>query len=97
MLDPDGKLAALPPPTRARALATKLDLIAASPQADLLGGFWNRGDGPRPRDGPRLRAAARPGQGGDLRARPCADAREVFGPDAYLTGLSYLLTQTTEA
>src|SRR5205823_1809992 len=41
VLDPDGLLAKLAPEPRARALATKLDLIAAAPQASLLRGFWN--------------------------------------------------------
>ena len=39
VLDPDNRLVALPPEAAARVLATKLDLIAASPQAELLGRF----------------------------------------------------------
>src|SRR4051794_40363201 len=41
VLDPERQLAALPEETRARILATKLDLIAASPQQELMRGFWN--------------------------------------------------------
>lgn len=94
VLDPDGKLAALPPAERAGALATKLDLIAASPQADLLSGFWN------PKTG-LARVMVRVSEQQPAPAKEAvfsaalADAREVFGPEAYLTGLSYLLTRTT--
>ena len=94
VLDPDGKLAALPGPQRARALATKLDLIAASPQSDLLNGFWNAKTGlarvmvrvPEQQPAPAKEAVF---------GAALAHAREVFGPEAYLTGLSYLLTRTT--
>ncbi len=94
VLDPDGKLAALAAPKRARALATKLELIAASPQSDLLGGFWNARTG-------QARVMVRIAEQQPASAKEAtfsaalADARAVFGPKAYLTGLSYLLTQTT--
>ena len=41
VLDPDGRLAALPQERQDRLLVDKLDLIAASPQSDLLHSFWN--------------------------------------------------------
>ncbi len=41
VLDPDGRLAALPEESQARILTNKLELIALSPQAQLLGSFWN--------------------------------------------------------
>src|SRR5439155_15230816 len=41
VLDPDGRLAGLPADRRGRLLADKLELIAASPQDELLRGFWN--------------------------------------------------------
>ena len=41
VLDPDGRLAGLPADRGGRILADKLDLIAASPQGELLRGFWN--------------------------------------------------------
>jgi len=96
VLDPDGKLAALPTATRARALADKLELIDASPQGSLLGGFWNRETGfarvlvrvSEQQPSPAKEATFR---------RALGLARAAFGPDAYLTGLSYLLTQTTRA
>src|SRR5262249_13905388 len=41
VLDPDGRLAGLPAGRGGRLLADKLGLIAASPQTELLRGFWN--------------------------------------------------------
>ena len=41
VLDPDGRLAALPADRQDRLLADKLELIAASPQEELLRSFWN--------------------------------------------------------
>ncbi len=41
VLDPDGRLAALPDERQDRILADKLELIAASPQSALLSSFWN--------------------------------------------------------
>jgi hypothetical protein len=96
VLDPDGVIAALSPEARARVLAAKLDLIAATPQAELLAGFWN------PKTG-RSRVLVRlleqqpaPAKVGIFR-QSLAAARERFGTDSYLTGLSFLLTRTTEA
>ena len=96
VLDPDGKLAALPEAARARALADKLELIDASPQGNLLGGFWNRETG-------FARALVRVSEQQPAPAKEATFgaalkiARSKFGPDAYLTGLSFLLTQTTRA
>ena len=82
VLDPDGRLAALARRgPAARILADKLDLIAASPQAELLNGFWNPETGQARHPGPALGAAAGPGQGGDLRRRPSTAARATFGAD----------------
>jgi uncharacterized protein len=94
VLDPDGKLAALDETRRARALQTKLDLIAASPQSELLSGFWSKKAG-RARTLVRLleqQPAAIKGQTFD---RAEALARREFGDRTFLTGLSHLLTQTT--
>ena len=41
VLDPDGRLAALPPDRRNQIISDKLELIAASPQNELLPSFWN--------------------------------------------------------
>jgi hypothetical protein len=94
VLDPDRRLAALSPKQEAHALKTKLELIAASPQSELLSGFWNRQKGfarvlvrvVEQQPAPTKEAAF---------AESVGLARAGFGKDAYLTGLSYLLTQTT--
>ena len=41
VLDPDGRLAALPGDRPDQLIADKLELIAASPQSELLRSFWN--------------------------------------------------------
>ena len=41
VLDPEGRVAALPEEAQARILRNKLELIALSPQAQLLRSFWN--------------------------------------------------------
>ncbi len=95
VLDPDGRIAALPAEAQKRILAEKLDLIAASPQAHLLDSFWNP-------EAKKSRLLIRL-----LEQQPAATkawifnkaeetARAVFGPSAHLTGLSYLMTRTTE-
>ena len=48
VLDPDGRLAGLPDDREDRLLADKLDLIAASPQSELLRSFWNPEAGQSP-------------------------------------------------
>lgn len=94
VLDPEGLLAALPRAQGEDALATKLNLIQSSPQAELLKGFWN------PQVGVARVVVRVPEQ------QEAADkertfyaaterARESFSGNVYLTGLSYLLTQTT--
>jgi predicted RND superfamily exporter protein len=94
VLDPDGKLAGLTAAQEAEALATKLELIAASPQADLLGSFWNTKAG-RARVLIRV-TEAQPASAKEATFQAAWDqARARFGPGTFLTGLSYLLTQTT--
>ena len=44
VLDPEGRIAALPEEAQARILRNKLELIALSPQAQLLRSFWNSRD-----------------------------------------------------
>jgi predicted RND superfamily exporter protein len=94
VLDPDRRLASLPPEQGARALKTKLDLIAASPQGDLLGGFWNPKAGSA-----RVLVRVVEQQPASTKEATFLEAlrlaRQRFGPQAYVTGLSYLLTQTT--
>jgi predicted RND superfamily exporter protein len=105
VLDPEGKLAALPPEQGDEALGVKLDLIAASPQGALLKGFWS----PRVPGDPLTGWArlvvrvpeAQPALEKEKTFREAlglARGMKAFGdPDRrpYVTGLSYLLTQTT--
>jgi uncharacterized protein len=95
VLDPDGRIAALAPEAQSRVIAGKLDLIAASPQAHLLDSFWNN-------ETKEARILIRL-----LEQQPAATkvwifrkaeetAKAAFGPSSYLTGLSYLMTRTTE-
>lgn len=96
VLDPDGRITALPPPQRAIALATKLELIAASPQADLLDRFWNK---ERAQTRVLLRILESQPSANKERAFSRAEsaAQAAFGPQSYLTGMSYLMTQTVRA
>jgi predicted RND superfamily exporter protein len=95
ILDPDHRMEVLPEASAARILAAKLDLIAASPQADLLRGFLNP-------DAKWARIMVRL-----VEQQPAPDksaifddanklAQSEFGGPSYLTGLSYLMTKTTE-
>jgi predicted RND superfamily exporter protein len=93
VLDPDASLAK----GKSRGfdpVTTKLDLIAASPQRDLLAGFWNPESGVA-RTLLRL-VEQQPAEikGAAFDAALTA-ARARFGPQVELTGLSHLLTQTT--
>jgi predicted RND superfamily exporter protein len=96
VLDPDGRLAELPADRGARLLADKLALIAASPQSDLLRGFWN----PDAKQS-RLLIRVKEQQPAPDKARIFRLATEAaaaeFGPSSYLTGLSFLMTRTTQA
>jgi len=96
VLDPDGRLAALPADRAARLLADKLDLIAASPQSELLRGFWNRSAGQA-----RMLIRIKEQQPAPDKARIFRLATEAgaseFGPSTFLTGLSFLMTRTTQA
>ncbi|MEA2633098.1 MAG: uncharacterized protein QOE66_3317 [Chloroflexota bacterium] len=96
VLDPDGRLAKLPPEVNARALKDKLDLIAASPQAELLKGFWNP-EAKQARFLIRLLEQQPAPAKEAIFERALEDARSSFGTTSYLTGLSFLMTKTTEA
>jgi predicted RND superfamily exporter protein len=96
VLDPDERLAKLPPEPYARAIRDKLELIAASPQADLLKGFWNAGEG-KARILVRLREQQPAPDKVAIFNHAVAEARATFGPESYLTGLSLLMTKTTES
>src|SRR5262249_13657810 len=70
--------------------------IAASPQNDLLRGFWNAEAGQS-----RLLIRLKEQQPAPDKTRIFRLATEAaaaeFGPGSYLTGLSFLMTRTTEA
>jgi len=96
LLDPDGRLAALPRDRRDRLLADKLELIASSPQNELLHSFWNAETGDT-----RFLIRLKEQQPAPDKTRifdlSTAAAAKTFGPTSYLTGLSFLMTRTTEA
>ena len=96
VLDPDGRLAAAPAGRQERLLADKLDLIAASPQSELLGSFWNSGTGQATAADSSQGTTAGTGQITDF-SRGDRGRDGAFGPTSYLTGLSLLMTRTTEA
>ena len=95
VLDPDRRIAALPEAAQARILANKVELISLSPQAQLLRTFWNPETGDT-----RLLVRLLEQQPAPTKAQIFRDAenaaRAVFGPSAFLTGLSYLMTRTTQ-
>jgi predicted RND superfamily exporter protein len=95
VLDPEGRVAALPEDAQDRILRNKLELIALSPQAQLLHSFWN------PRTGEaRILVRLLEQQPTATKARIFHEAEALssaeFGPATFLTGLSYLMTRTTE-
>jgi len=94
VLDPDRRLLDLEPAKGAEAIAMKLDLIRASPQADLLRGFLNTEEGIS-RVLVRIREQQPAGVKEATFVEVAAMARAIFGKESYLTGISYLLTQTT--
>ncbi|WP_435016943.1 efflux RND transporter permease subunit [Tundrisphaera sp. TA3] len=95
VLDPDRRLAALSDEAARWVLATKLELIAASPQAELLRGFYNP-------DSRQARILLRL-----VEQQPASDKAAIFVRaideiskrlgKTELTGLSFLMTRTTEA
>jgi len=96
VLDPDGRLAALPRDRQDRLLSDKLELIAASPQNELLPSFWNAETGAT-RFMIRLKEQQPAPDKTRIFSLATAAAAQTFGPTSYLTGLSFLMTRTTEA
>ncbi len=96
VLDPDGRLAALPIDRRNQIISDKLELIAASPQNELLPSFWNAETGDSRVMIRMLEQQPAPDKKKIFRIATLA-AAEQFGPTVYLTGLSLLMTRTTEA
>ena len=77
-------------------LADKLELIAASPQQELLQSFWNADAGQT-----RILIRLKEQMSAPDKSRIFREATDAavakFGPSSYLTGLSFLMTRTTEA
>jgi predicted RND superfamily exporter protein len=96
VLDPDGRLAALAPQRQDRVIADKLELIASSPQGDLIRSFWNTETG-ETRFLIRLKEQQPAPDKTRIFQLATAAAAQSFGPKTYLTGLSFLMTRTTEA
>ena len=96
VLDPDGRVAELEPDRADWALRAKLDLIALTPQAELLKGFWNPQTG-EARALVRLKEQQPAPDKEAIFAEALGAAKRTFGGGSYLTGLSYLMTKTTEA
>jgi uncharacterized protein len=96
VLDPDGRLAALPKERQDRMLADKLELIAASPQNDLLRSFWNTDTG-QTRVMIRMKEQMPAPDKSRIFREATAAGAQTFGPTTFLTGLSFLMTRTTEA
>lgn len=97
VLDPDGRLLQLPTDQANLAIRTKLDLIAATPQAGLLNSF-------RDAKGGWSRVLVRVSEQQEATAKKATFAEAVglarslpsFGNSSHVTGLSYLLNRTTE-
>jgi predicted RND superfamily exporter protein len=93
LLDSDGLLAQAASPGF-DPVGTKLDLIAASPQGDLLDSFWNREKG-LVRVLLRLSEQQSADQKDAAFRSALTAARRALPGETFLTGLSHLLTQTT--
>ncbi len=96
VLDPEGRLAALEPSARKRLLADKLSLVELSRERSLLSSLWNPASGET-----RLLVRLKEQQPASAKTRifqtALAAGQKAFGPETYLTGLSYLMTRTTQA
>jgi uncharacterized protein len=95
ILDPDLRIAKMPEASAARTLAAKLELIEASPQAELLRNFLTK-DSKQARIIVRLVEQQPAPDKSAIFAEATSLTREAFGETSYLTGLSYLMTRTTE-
>ncbi len=96
LLDPERRLSGLAPAARERLIRDKLALIQASPEGELLSSFWNAESG-ETRLLVRLKERQAASSKTHIFKTVLAGGRAAFGPDAYLTGLSYLMTRTTQA
>ncbi len=96
ILDPDGRLLKLPGSKAGEAIKTKLELISASPQARLLNQFLS-GDQKWSRVLIRISEQQESRDKKATFGEALALARSSgYGPDSYVTGLSFLLNRTAE-
>ncbi|GAC1466485.1 MAG: MMPL family transporter [Isosphaeraceae bacterium] len=96
VLDPDGRVGALERQAADWILAAKLELIALTPQAELLDSFRNPSTG-KSRLLVRVMEQQPAPDKEAIFAQALRSAKATFGGSSYLTGLSYLMTKTTEA
>jgi predicted RND superfamily exporter protein len=96
ILDPDGRLAALPTERQSRLLNDKTDLIEATPLSEILHTLWNRAAG-QTRIMIRVKEQQPAPDKSTIFQQATFAATEEFGPSSYLTGLSFLMTRTTQA
>ncbi|HEU5117409.1 MAG TPA: MMPL family transporter, partial [Isosphaeraceae bacterium] len=104
VLDPEGKLSALPEEKAEEAVKIKLELIQASPQGGLLRSFWSPRKPGDDRSGwTRLVIRISERQPAPEKEKTFEEALSLVRNDqgsvksmeSYVTGLSYLLTRTT--
>ena len=93
VLDPDARLAALPADRRSRLLTDKLDLIAASPQGELLRSFWNA-DAGMTRLLIRLKEQQPAPDKGRIFRHATEEAARDFGPTSY-SGYNLRIVEST--
>jgi len=96
MLDPDGRLAALPPERQDRLVTDKIALIEATPLSQILRSLWNP-SAEQTRIMVRLKEQQPARDKARIFQQATQAAVDVFGQTSYLTGLSYLMTRTTQA
>jgi len=96
MLDPDGRIAALPPDRQGRLVTDKIELIEATPLSQILRSLWNP-DAGQTRIMVRLKEQQPATDKSRIFREATQAATDVFGNASYLTGLSYLMTRTTQA
>jgi len=96
LLDPDGRLAALPQDRQDRLLTDKIALIEATPLSEILHSLWNADSG-QTRIMVRIKEQQPAPDKSRIFRQATQEATDVFGPSSYLTGLSFLMTRTTQA
>jgi predicted RND superfamily exporter protein len=96
MLDPDGRIAALPADRQDRLLTEKIELIEATPMSEILHSLWNAESG-QTRIMVRIKEQQPAPDKSRIFRQATQEATEVFGSSSYLTGLSFLMTRTTQA